>query len=273
MRGKPLYFLGRFGAYIAVAVSLAVYLIPLIVLILMSIGANVPGKQFIPKEINMRGYINIFTNPAFNIWIINSLIFTLGVTAGIIVISSIAGYALSRIDFLGKGVLFWVITGAMMIPGIALYLPLYVLLAKMKLLGTYIALLIPPMASPYSVFMMKQAFDAIPRDYEEAAIMDGARTIDVIFRVFLPIAKPVFITLTLFNIVWNWNNFAWPLFISTSPLLWNLPLGIWNLTWSYTVDFWNLAAGAVVLFVPPLVLYIVAIEYFLRGIVVTGLKK
>jgi len=273
LRNKVKTFLINLVADIGFIIGVVVYIIPFLILLAASLGANVMAGQLIPRQPRYDGYITIFTHPAFSLWLVNSLIFTVSVTAGSIVISTLAGYALSRLDFPGKGIVFWFILGIMMIPGIAAYLPLYILLAKMKILGTYIGLLIPPMASPYNVFMLKQAFDAIPRDYEEAALIDGAGTPTILFRIHLPIIRPVLTTLILFNIVWNWNNFGWPLFVATRTTLWNLPLGIWNLTWSYTVNFWNLAAGAVILALPPLILYIIAIEYYLRGIAVTGLKK
>jgi multiple sugar transport system permease protein len=273
LRKKIKTFLVNFVADIGFIIGVIVYIIPFLILLAASLGANVMAGRFIPQQPRFDGYINIFTHPGFSLWVLNSIIFTVTVTAGSIVISTLAGYALSRLDFPGKGIIFWFILGIMMIPGIVAYLPLYIMLAKMKILGTYIALLIPPMSSPYNVFMLKQAFDAIPRDYEEAALIDGAGTFTIMFRIHLPIIRPVLTTLILFNIVWNWNNFGWPLFIATRTSLWNLPLGIWNLTWSYTVNFWNLAAGAVILATPPLILYIIAMEYYLRGIAVTGLKK
>jgi multiple sugar transport system permease protein len=273
LRNKVKTFLINFVADIGFIIGVVVYIIPFLILLAASLGANVMAGQLIPRQLRYDGYITIFTHPAFSLWLMNSLIFTVSVTAGSIVISTLAGYALSRLDFPGKGIVFWFILGIMMIPGIAAYLPLYILLARMKILGTYIGLLIPPMSSPYNVFMLKQAFDAIPRDYEEAALIDGAGTPTILFRIHLPIIRPVLTTLVLFNIVWNWNNFGWPLFVATRTTIWNLPLGIWNLTWSYTVNFWNLAAGAVILTLPPLILYIIAIEYYLRGIAVTGLKK
>uniref|UniRef100_A0A7J3QEY5 Carbohydrate ABC transporter permease n=1 Tax=Ignisphaera aggregans TaxID=334771 RepID=A0A7J3QEY5_9CREN len=266
-------FLINVIADIGFIVGTIAYIIPFVILLAASLGAPVTAGRFIPSQPRFDGYIAIISHPAFRLWILNSIIFTVTVTTGSIIISTLAGYVLSRLDFPGKGIIFWFILGIMMIPGIVAYLPLYILLSKMMILGTYVALLIPPMSSPYNVFMLKQAFDAIPRDYEEAALIDGAGTFTIMFRIHLPIIRPVLTTLVLFNIVWNWNNFAWPLFISARTELWNLPLGIWNLAWSYTVNFWNLAAGAVILATPPLILYIIAIEYYLRGIAVTGLKK
>lgn len=262
-------------AYASVAISAAIYLYPFYLLILISLKADVfswPPELF-PRNPDFSGYITIFTHPAFLEWLKNSFIYTICISFGTILIASLTGYAFSRLNFPGKTQLFWLMLSLMMIPGIVSYIPLYVMLAKMKLLSTYWGILIPPIASPYSAFLLKQSFDAIPRDYEECAYIDGASRLTILFRIFLPLAKPSLVTLTLFQFVWNWNNFAWPLFVATSPRLWNLPLGIWNLTWSYTRDFWTLASGGVILMMVPFILYLIGIEYFLRGIIVTGLKR
>ncbi|MEM2058608.1 MAG: carbohydrate ABC transporter permease [Thermoproteota archaeon] len=263
------------AAYLAVAISVGIWLFPFYLLILISLRVDIfswPPKLF-PTNPDLSGYVTIFSHPAFVEWLMNSFVYTISISLGTVLIAAMTGYAFSRIDFPRKTQLFWIVLGLMMIPGIVAYIPLYVMLAKLKLLGTYWGIIIPPLASPYSAFLLKQAFDAIPRDYEESAYIDGASRFTIIFRVFIPLAKPALITLVLFQFVWNWNNFAWPLFVATSPRLWNLPLGIWNLTWSYTRDFWTLAAGGVVLMFVPFILYLIGIEYFLRGIIVTGLKK
>jgi multiple sugar transport system permease protein len=276
VKGRPKTgALFRIAAYSSTILSLVIYFFPFYLLVVISLHGNIFAQppELVPANPDFSGYVAIFTNPAFFEWIMNSFIYTVGISLGTIIISSFTGYAFSRLDFPGKTQLFWLVLGLMMIPSVASYIPLYVMLAKMKLLNTYWGIIIPPIASPYSAFLMKQSFDAIPKDYEEVAYIDGASRPTILFRVILPIAKPALITLTLFQFVWNWNNFAWPLFVATSPRMWNLPLGIWNMVWSYTRDFWTLAAGGVVLMSVPFVMYLIGVEYFLRGIVVTGLRK
>lgn len=263
-------------AYTSVIISAIIFLYPFYLLILISLRVDVfsTPPQLLPVDnIDISGYVTLFTHPAFLEWVTNSFIYTLSITLGIILMASLTGYTFSRLNFPGKTVLFWIVLTLMMIPGIVLYIPLYVFLARIGFLNTHWGVIIPPIASAYSAFLLKQAFDSIPRDYEESAYVDGAGRLTILFRIFLRLARPALITLILFQFVWNWNNFAWPLFVATSPRLWNLPLGIWNLTWSYTRDFWTLAAGGVVLMAVPFIFYLIGIEYFLRGIIVTGLKK
>lgn len=265
----------RFVAYASTIISIGIYFYPFYLLVMISLRADIfawPPEIF-PSSPDFSGYVNIFTNPAFPDWIKNSFIYTISISVGTILMAAFTGYAFSRLNFPGKTYLFWLILGLMMIPGIANYIPLYIMLARLRLLNTYWGIIIPLISSPYSAFLLKQSFDAIPRDYEECAYIDGANRFTILFRIFLPLAKPALITLTLFQFVWNWNNFAWPLFVATSPRMWNLPLGIWNMIWSYTRDFWTLASGGVILMLFPFILYLISVEYFLRGIIVTGLKK
>jgi multiple sugar transport system permease protein len=265
----------RFVAYASVIISLGIYFYPFYLLVMISLGADIfawPPELF-PSRPDFSGYVKIFTHPAFFDWIMNSFIYTIFISVGTVLMASFTGYAFSRLNFPGKTYLFWLILSLMMIPGIVSYIPLYVMLSRLNLLNTYWGIVIPPIASPYSAFLLKQSFDAIPRDYEESAYIDGANRFTILFRILLPLAKPALVTLTLFQFVWNWNNFAWPLFVATSPEMWNLPLGIWNMVWSYTRDFWTLASGGVVLMLVPLILYLIGVEYFLRGVITTGLKK
>ncbi|MEM0005894.1 MAG: carbohydrate ABC transporter permease, partial [Ignisphaera sp.] len=198
--------------YAVFAIMIVIYLYPLYRLLLTSFGAsyNAVPPEFWPKNATTEGYMVFLTNPSMTRWIINSIIFTIGVTFGSLAIAILAGYALSRINFKGKGILFWFIIMGMMMPGIMLFVPLFLLLVRMKLINTYIGLLLPPIASAYNVFLIKQAFDGIPKEFEEAAIIDGAGVLTIAFRVMLPLLRPIIITTMLYNIVWNWNNFAWP---------------------------------------------------------------
>ncbi|MEM1694575.1 MAG: carbohydrate ABC transporter permease [Ignisphaera sp.] len=268
-------FLVEVTVYIVFTIIIALYLYPILRLILTSFGANYSSvpPEFIPKNATIEGYETFLTNPTMVNWIINSLIFTFGVTFGNMGLGILAGYALSRINFIGRGILFWLILAGMMMPGVMLYVPLFVMLTKLRLINTYMGLLLPPMAGAFNIFLVKQAFDAIPKDFEEAAIIDGAGTLTIAFKVLLPLIRPIIITAMLYNIVWNWNNFAWPWFVAPDRKFWTLPLGVYLTSWSYTVKFWEYAAGAVITFLLPLVLFIVANVYFIRGIRIAGLKR
>ncbi|MEM3926153.1 MAG: carbohydrate ABC transporter permease [Desulfurococcaceae archaeon] len=256
-------------------ILMVTYIYPFIHLALISFGANynkVP-PEFIPSVPTLRGYLELFAHPLLSRWVLNSVIFAVGTTFGSIALAILAGYALSRIQFPGRTIVFWYSMLGIMIPGIMLYIPLYILMLRAKLLNTYQGLIIPLLASAYNVFLVKQAFDAIPRDFEEAAYIDGAGSFTIAFRIMMPLVKPVIVTALLYNFVWNWNNFAWPLFVAPNSERYTLALGVWMSTWSYTVDFWKYASGAILQAAVPIVLYVLALSYFLRGLKMAGLKK
>lgn len=148
------------------------------------------------------------------------------------------------------------------------------MLADLKLYGTYLGVIIPPIGSAYSAFLLKQAFESVPKEYEEAARIDGAGRFTTLFRILMPIAAPAIITVGLFNFVWTWNNFAWPLFVSKDIGTYNLVLTVYTFTVGYhRIEPVRLAAGNVLCTIVPLIVYIVGLKYFLKGIVLAGLKK
>lgn len=254
---------------------MVLYIYPLLQIIIVSFGANY-GKippEIIPAQPKFSGYIEFFTNPKFARWILNSVIFSISVTFGSIALAILAGYALSRLDFPGRAALFWYVIFGIMVPGIVTYIPLFMILLRWRMINTYQGLIIPLLPSAYNAFLFKQAFDSVPKDYEEAAYIDGAGPLTIAFRIMLPIVRPVIVTTILFNFVWNWNNFAWPWFVAPKEDYYTLPLAVYLTTWSYTVDFWKYASGAVIQFIVPLAVYIAATSYFLRGIRLAGIKR
>lgn len=261
----------------AILATAVLYLYPLFVVIMTSVGANIFTRppELIPSlsEFTFSNFEKILFRAGFNIWVVNSTIYAAGITAGMIVLSTVTGYVFSKMDFRGRAQLFWLTLVMMMIPSIVMYLPLYITLAKLRLLNTYLGVIVPMIGSPFCVFLFKQSFDSIPKDFEEAALVDGAGRLYVIFRVMLPMVRPTLITLTILEFVWNWNNFSWPLFVATSPSMWNLALGIWNAGWGYTRDFYLVAAGAVILLIVPMIILFVASESIFKGIVTGGLKR
>jgi multiple sugar transport system permease protein len=253
------------------------YLYPLFIVIMTSLGANIFGRppEIIPSlsDFTFSNFGKILFNAGFNIWIVNSTIYASGITAGMIVLATLTGYVLSKMDFRGRAQLFWLTLIMLMIPSIVMYLPLYLTLAKLRLVDTYLGMILPMIGSPFCVFLFKQSFDSIPKDYEEAALVDGAGKLFVIFRVMLPMIRPTLVTLTILEFVWNWNNFSWPLFVATSSNMWNLALGIWSVGWGYSMNFYVVAAGSVILLIVPMIILLVASESIFRGIVTGGLKR
>jgi multiple sugar transport system permease protein len=186
-----------------------------------------------------------------------------------------AGYALSRIPFPGRNILFLAIIGTMMLPGIVLLIPRFIIFRIFGMIDTYWGLILPMLVLPFGIFLMKQFFEAIPGELEEAARIDGANRFQMFFLVVMPLARPALIALTIFTFQGNWNEFMNPLIvISTRTDLYTLPLGLAFLRGGIGENLqWNaILAGSMITTLPMALIFLFFQRYFIEGISYTGLK-
>lgn len=228
----------------------------------------------IPETWTLEGYLRM---QDLNVgrWMFNSAFVALSITLGNILFASMAGYALARIPFPGSNALFLTILGTMMIPGIVLLIPMFIILKQLNFIDTYMGLIFPKLATAFGVFLMKQFFESIPKEMEEAARIDGASRLQMFFRVILPIARPALIALIIFTFQGAWNDFMFPLIvISVRDDLFTLPLGLAILRGGLGENLqWNaILAGSLVTTLPMAVIFIFFQRYFLEGISYSGLK-
>lgn len=198
---------------------------------------------------------------------------TVCITCGQLVTSIMAAYAFARTRFPGRDVLFWVYLGTMMVPSAVTLVPLYLMFAKLGWLNTFWALVLPFLfGSPYAIFLLRQYFLAIPGEIIDAARVDGANTLDILFGVVVPMSRPILATLTVITVVSQWNSFMWPL-VAASGAKWQvLTVATANLQTRYNAQ-WTLIMAATTLAIAPLVLLFVVFQrQVLRSIAVTGLK-
>lgn len=239
---------------------------------LPEIAAN--PVSLIPETWTLDGYQRM-QNLNIDRWMVNSALVALSITVGNVLFASMAGYALARIPFPGSNTLFLVILGTMMIPGIVLLIPMFIVLKQLNFIDTYMGLIFPKVTTAFGVFLMKQFFESIPRELEEAARIDGANRLQMFFRVILPIARPALIALIIFTFQGAWNDFMFPLIvISVREDLFTLPLGLAILRGGLGENLqWNaILAGSLVTTLPMAVIFIFFQRYFLEGISYTGLK-
>ena len=211
----------------------------------------------------------------FPLWTLNSVVVTLFVTAGRILLDSLAGYALSRLRFPGRAALFAGVIAVMAVPGVVLMIPKFLVLNQLGIYDTYGAMILPLLADAGGVFIMKQFFETIPVDIEEAARIDGASTFRVYWSVVLPMARPALITLTILSFQGSWNEFTNMLVAVQSPNLYTLPRGLADLVTG------SLGAGtqyplklsaALLATIPVAIVFIVFQRYFVRGANEGGVK-
>lgn len=228
----------------------------------------------IPQTWTLEGYERM---RGFNVgrWAFNSAFIAITVTLGNVLFASMAGYALARIKFPGSNAVFLAILGTMMIPGIVLLIPMFIILKQLGMIDSYSGLILPKVATAFGVFLMKQFFEAIPQEMEEAARIDGCNRFQMFFQVILPLARPALVALVIFSFQGSWNEFMHPLIvISVNQDLYTLPLGLALLRGGMGQNLqWNaILAGSILTTIPMALIFLFFQRYFVEGISYGGLK-
>jgi multiple sugar transport system permease protein len=205
-------------------------------------------------------------------WFANSMIAAFCNAVLVVGTSALAAYPLARMEFRGKKVVFGIIIATLFIPPVILTIPNYLIVGDLRWLDTLLAVIVPTAASAFGVFFLRQFFLTLPRELEEAALIDGANRLQVFWRVVLPLSRPALVTLGLLAFLTNYNDFLWPVYVLFSPENQTLPAGLATLQSANSVRYDLLTAGAVIASVPVLVLYVVAQRYIIEGVSRSGLK-
>jgi multiple sugar transport system permease protein len=228
---------------------------------------------WLPHTWTIGNYHALFARLDFPRYFTNSVVVAVLVTAGNLVFCSLVGYALAKLDFPGRRALFLTVLGMLMVPGMVLFVPQFVLISNMGLANSYAGLVLPFLAGPFGVFLMRQFLQSIPDDLIEAARVDGAGEWRIFWRVVLPLCRPALATLGILTFLTSWNNFLWPLVVATTADKYTLPvaLALFSVGQNRT-DYGLLLAGAVVVVLPVLIVFLLLQRHFMRGIATTGLK-
>lgn len=209
-------------------------------------------------------------------WTFNTAFVATVVTLFRVFFDSMAGYALARLKFFGNRAMFLLVLGVMMVPAIVLLIPRFIIMKELGLLNTYSALILPFLVSPFGIFLMKQFFESIPDEIEEAAKVDGASQFTIFVRISLPMATPALIAATIFSFQGMWNEFVQVLvLVSTNPDIWTLPLGLAFFKGGgigQTLRYDAFLAGSVIATLPLAILFFVFQRYFVEGVSYSGLK-
>ena len=272
MNRKPKWWL-----YIVLTAGVIAMIIPFIWMILGSFKTDAEIRRsplgFLPEDPTLDNYVHLFGRLDFTTFFANSVIVALFVTLGNIVFSSMVGYALAKLDFAGKKVLFGLVLGTLMVPGVVTFVPLFVLTSNLGLVNSYPGLILPFLITPLGVFLMRQFILSLPDDIIEAARIDGASEWRIFLRVIMPLCGPAVATLTILTFLGSWNNFLWPLVVATSEEMYTLPVALALYSVGQNAAQYGLMmAGAVVVVVPVLAVFIALQRHFVQGIALTGIK-
>jgi multiple sugar transport system permease protein len=216
-----------------------------------------PGVGLWPKVFTIDAYVHVLTRTKISIWYLNSLVTSGSVTLLVILSGATAGYALSQLQFPGRRVLYWMILASFMVPIPALIINHFVLMSQFKLLNSWLGIILPQLIHPVVILVYKQFFDSVPRDFREAAVIDGANHFHVLLRIYLPMNWGVTTALALITFIGAWNNFLWPFLAQTSENMMNVSVGITQVTDAFGVQYARELASAVLAGAPMAILYLI----------------
>jgi multiple sugar transport system permease protein len=269
---------GRIATYALLVLLALIFLIPLFWMLSTSLKpkAQLFSAQiyWIPKTITLKNYTDLLANQSTPVgrWFINSLGVATAVTLLILIVDSLAAYAYARMDFPGRRPLFALLLATLFLPGIMFLVPNFLTIYHLGLLNNYLGVIIPGLAGVFGVFFLRQFFESIPKDLEEAALIDGANRFQIFYGIVLPLSRPALATLGVITFLASWNDFLWPLVILQKPDMLTLPPGLRTLQGAYTSEYGQMMAGAVIAAVPVLILYILLQRVIVQSVATTGLK-
>jgi multiple sugar transport system permease protein len=233
---------------------------------------KVPPVWFDISKYSLGNYRETLIDLEFARFFLNSLLIAAIITLAQLFTSSMAGYAFARFRFPGRSVLFVVVLSTMMIPFQVIMIPLFLMMIGLNLDNTFGGLILPAIVSPFGIFLMRQSMMSIPTALLEAARIDGASEFFIFFRIVLPLSRTALAALGILVFLASWDNYLWPLIITNSESLWTLPIAMSRLTEQYLSQTHLQMAGAAIMFLPILIVFLVLQRHFIEGIALGGLK-
>jgi len=264
-------------AYLLVIVVVLVAVLPFFYILSTSIKDTTTlfqyPPQWIPAQIYWGNYTRLLTETLFPRWVLNTLIVAGAITGLKVIIDSAAGYAFAKLEFPFKGPLFILVIATLMIPFGAILLPLYFLVNGLGLTNSYLALILPPLANPLGIFLMRQFIEGLPSDLENAARLDGVSEFGIYRRIILPLVKPGLVVLAVQTFLLQYTSFLWPLVAATSDDMKLITTGIATQRGIMSVNYAAFSAGAVMAMVPITIFFLLLQRYFIAGSLAGALKQ
>ena len=234
-------------------------------------AASTPISWIPASGFTLDAFAKVLQSGNIPTWTLNSLFTSAAITAITLVISASVAYAISRIDFRGKRMLMGVIVASIIIPPPVLIIPLFQQMQSLNLIDTYWALILPQVIHSPMVFVLKKFFDQIPRELEEAALMDGAGRLRIFTTIVLPLSRPILAAVAIFVFIGAWNNFLWPFIATNESSLLTLPVGLQTIKSAYGIQYAQNMASALLAALPLIVVFLFFQRQIIRGVATTGL--
>jgi len=224
-----------------------------------------------PQDFTFDNYVGVWGKVDFLRYFLNSFIVAFFTVILNLLFSSMAAYPLARMEFKGKKITFFAILATIMIPFQAIMLPIYLIILKLNLIDSisalngYLGLILPFAVNAFGIFLMRQAFLSIPKELEESAIIDGCNSLEIFFRILLPMVKPTLLVLAIFTFIGSWGEFLWPSIVLTEEKMFTLPVGINNLQGIFSANWHYIAAGSIISIIPIIIFFLSLQKYFISG--------
>ncbi|GAB4156434.1 MAG: carbohydrate ABC transporter permease [Cyanobacteria bacterium J069] len=259
-----------------VAIAL-VMLLPLLWLVSTAFKAPTENifefpPRFLPQSPTLQNFVTVWQTNPFGRYLFNSTLVAVLTVALNLLFCSLAAYPLARLQFRGREALFLLIVATILIPFQIVMIPLYVLTVKLGLRNTYLGLILPAITSAFGIFLLRQAFQGVPKELEEAARIDGCSELGIWWNVMLPAVRPALITLAIFVFIGAWSDFLWPLILLDQPDYYTLPLGVAKLAGAFSLDWRLIAAGSVISIAPILLVFGLLQRYIVPTDTSSGVK-
>lgn len=228
--------------------------------------------QILPSSWSPRNFTVVMEALPFLTFFKNTFLMVLFRVLGSVFFSAMAAYAFARLEFPGRNLLFGLVLLQMMVPGQIFILPQYMIVSKLGWLNTIQALALPGIVSTFGTFLLRQFFMSLPKDLEEAAVLDGCSVWKIFWKIMLPLTKPGLVSVAIFTALFAWKDLMWPLIVNMSIEKMTLSSGLVNLMGQYSVDYPQLMAGSLIAIVPMIILFLVFQKQFVEGIATSGTK-
>jgi multiple sugar transport system permease protein len=259
----------------AAALLAFVWLLPILWAIATSLKPEaetvVTPPQWTASRITVDAYTQVLSQGDLVKWFVNSTIVAVAVTVITVITAAWAAYAFARLPFRGRGVLYAFAIAGIIVPGNVLVVPLFQQMRMMGLIDTYWGVILPQAVAPVMVFILKKFFDAVPRELEDAAQVDGAGRMRIFWQIVMPLSRPILAAVSIFIFIGAWNNFFWPFLATSDPNLMTLPVGLANVQSAFGVRYAQTMAAAVLAALPLVLVFLFFQRQIVRGVATAGL--
>ncbi|MCT4508461.1 MAG: carbohydrate ABC transporter permease [Tepidibacter sp.] len=248
-------------------------IVPFVYMLLTSFKVTYTAYNFdfSLSDMTLQNYITIIRDTNFSHYFFNSLFISMSGVVLNVLFSSLAGFAFAKKEFSGNEKIFFFMIMTLIIPSQVTMIPLYIIMRELGWINSYLALILP-IPTAFGVFLMRQAILKIPNDLIDSARIDGCSDIRIFFEIVVPLIKPAIITLTIFTFIGAWNEFLWPLIVTTNDSIRTLTVGLSSLNSQYTVNYGLIMAGTTLTFLPSFIIYLILQKRFVEGVTLSGIK-